>query len=245
MDGLSEEQVLEALGAPKLTDVETAETGETHNLLTAPQYVVHPVDFTKLGSDFVTDQASVIDFGESFQSSEPPEDLGTPQAYRSPELVLEKRAGIASDIWALGCTLFEIRTGRKLFATFDDDADDHIFVIALLLGKLPEPWWDEWEARKDCFEDEADPEGRVITTSNVAKPRPSDLPWVVQDPRSLEEILAPGLWYLNRDGEPLANRNISKDERDVFSDLLSKVLRYRPEERLGTSGILEHPWFKM
>lgn len=245
LDGLSEEQLIDALGKPDITQVKIENTEEVHNLSTAPQYLVHPVNFTKLGADLVTDQACVIDFGESFKTSEPPDDLGTPQPYRSPELVLDRKAGVASDLWALACTLFEIRTGRKLFGTFDDDPDDLLYVMALLLGKLPEPWWSEWEARKDCFEDEADTQGRVVKSANTDESIPSDLPWIVQDPRSFEETLAPGLYYLDADGEPLAHRDISKEERDVFSDLLSKMLKYRPEERPSTSEILEHPWFKM
>ena len=38
-------------------------------------------------------------------------------------------------------TLFEIRTGRKL------------------------SWWTTWEARKDCFEDETDPQARAVKTA--------------------------------------------------------------------------------
>lgn len=245
VDGLPNEQVTDAPDETALAKFMIVEDGEPHNLPTAPQYVVHPVDFTKLSADLITDQAFVIDFGESFSISEPPEDLGTPQAYRSPELVLEKKVGIASDLWALACTLFEVRTGRKLFDTFDDDPDDHLYATALLLGKMPEPWWNSWEARRDCFEDEADSRGRVVKTDNTDESRPSDFPWIVQDPRSFEEALVPGLYYLDRDGEPLAHRDISKEERDVFADLLGKMLEYKPEERLGTSEILEHTWFRM
>jgi hypothetical protein len=48
---------------------------------------------------------------------------------------------------------------------FDDDVDDHLYYMVLLLGKLPEPWLTTWEARKDCFEDEADPQARAIKSS--------------------------------------------------------------------------------
>ena len=44
--------------------------------------------------------------------------LGTP-AYMSPERVRGEPSGQASDIWAFGCVLYELLTGRKLFASKD------------------------------------------------------------------------------------------------------------------------------
>jgi serine/threonine-protein kinase SRPK3 len=135
--------VIQATGKPILEKVVT-ESSESPTETTTPKYLVHPVDVYKVSSRFVTDQACIIDFGESFEASNPPDDIGIPQAYRSPELVFDKVAGIGSDLWALGCTLFEIRTGRKLFGTYDDDVDDHLYCMALLLGRFPESWWTTW-----------------------------------------------------------------------------------------------------
>ncbi len=95
-----------------------------------------------------TGSACLTDFGESFQMATPPTDLGTPQVYCAPEQILEQKISKGCDLWALGCTLFEIRTGRKLFDTFDDDADEYLCKVASLLGKYPEPWWTEtWSMR--------------------------------------------------------------------------------------------------
>ena len=44
--------------------------------------------------------------------------LGTP-AYMSPERVRGEPSGQTSDIWAFGCVLYELLTGRKLFASKD------------------------------------------------------------------------------------------------------------------------------
>ncbi|EKD14358.1 protein kinase, putative [Drepanopeziza brunnea f. sp. 'multigermtubi' MB_m1] len=38
------------------------------------------------------------------------------------------KASLPSDIWGLGCTIFETRTGRTLFCPFDDD-DEYLFAF--------------------------------------------------------------------------------------------------------------------
>ena len=252
LDGLTEKEVIEALGIPKKVKVVTV-SGESSTDPAAPRYLVYPVDFYKVDSRFVTDQACIIDFGESFEASNPPEDLGTPEIYCSPELILDKVAGIGSDLWALGCTVFEIRTGRKLFNMFDDDVDDHLYYMVLLFGKLPEPWWTTWEAHKDCFEDEANPQGRAVKSSPATEQPPAQDPdkWglnnssVVYQPRSIQESLAPGLWYQNKDIGKEIHRNIPGDEIEVFADLLGKILNYDPSARLTANAAQDHEWFKM
>lgn len=83
----------------------------------------------------------MIDFGEYFNASNPPEDFGTPGYYRSPELLLDYKLDIQSDdVWGLGCTFFEIRTGRKYFDSFGDDKDEYLEDMCLVFGRLPEPW---------------------------------------------------------------------------------------------------------
>lgn len=53
---------------------------------------------------------------------------------------MERRAGLASDAWALGCTLFAIRTGRKFIDPFDENQDDRLCFIIETLGSPPAKW---------------------------------------------------------------------------------------------------------
>lgn len=208
----------------------------------APQYLVYPIDWayvasSKTGADLITHDACITDFGESYEASSPPSDLGIPEAYCSPEFDLEKRVGGPCDIWALACTLFEIRCRRDLFGTFEPDVDEHLSQIALVLGKLPEPWWSEtWEGRRKIFKDDVGDDGKVLSATSDDD--------VVERQRSLREAVAPrytgALYELNKHhlGE------ISDEEVDLLSDLLGRLLRYVPEERISAREALQHGWFK-
>lgn len=164
---------------------------------------------------------------------------------------MDKVVGVGSDIWALGCTLFEIRTGRKLFDTFDDDQDEYLCKMAMMLGKLPEPWWSTtWEARKIFFEDNVDGDGRVVEIHReLLRPDTGDgqvrfeaFAEQVPEPRSIKDAIILGLVYENRHGPGGVRHDISQEETDVFSDLLMKIFRYNPEERLTASEVVDHAW---
>lgn len=264
LDGLSEEDVLKVLGPPQITKVLTHDD-ESHDLDTAPQYLVYPVDWDKVLNEETPIKLSIgsaclTDFGESFEMDDPPAEVGIPQVYCSPEHVLEEKVGKASDLWALGCTLFEIRTGRKLFDTFDDDPDEYLYKVATILGRYPEPWWSEtWQPRKDFFEDSVDADGKVVEIRKDSSlqgndsARPQDegdygarvMVFEQAIPRSLEEAISSGLVYESNKGPQVLRRAVSSEEARVFADLLAKILKYDPAERLQASQVLEHEWFEL
>lgn len=247
------------VGETQTTPLVTA-SGESHQSAAAPHYMVYPVDWELVDSSYVSNEPCINDLGEAFDIRNPPKGLGIPMPWRAPELVLEKgnpdSAGIGFDIWALGCTLFEIRTGRRLFDAFDDDDDEYLDTIVSILGPMPEPWWSTtWEARKRAWTDETDEVGRAIPVhaSSLTEPAEDSFagkitihPSVAYGARSLEDKLAPGVWYIDRDeiGDD-EHREIQEHERNLFADLLRSLLRWRPEERISAEKALDHEWFKM
>lgn len=167
---------------------------------------------------------------------------------------MDKVIGVGSDIWALGCTLFEIRTGRKLFDAFDDEKDEYLCKISLMLGKLPEPWWTRtWEARKHFFEDDVDKDGRVVDICRESlqpdighgEVRHEASVVQVPEPRSIKDAIMPGLFYENRYGPGGVRHDISQEEAELLSDLLMKIFRYNPKERLTAREVVDHAWFKL
>lgn len=251
--------------------------GPLHNQPNAPQYLVYPIDWYDVDVSLIQREVCLIDFGESFRvtsdeslglSPNIPKNLGIPGSYRSPELILEKKAGIGSDLWALGCTLFEIRTGRKLFEPFDDEDDNYLDDFVLVFGVLPEPWWSTtWKNRRNLYKDEPDEQGRAVfsaatepqvnsealgsdehTNEQASAQEQKDSqstihPSVVEEARSLIEKLAPGLWYMPDHRPEEHHREISMEEMEVFADLLHLFFKYKPEERISAEDAMAHPWF--
>lgn len=205
-------------------------------------------------SKYISSDPCLIDFGESFMASDPPEKLGTPGPYRSPELILESKAGYESDLWALGCTLFEIRTGRRLFNLFDDEDDAYLEAMVQLLGVMPEPWWSTtWTERPNLYKDGVNEAGRAVSLSasethqGLADGAKSVVhPSVAEGARSLLDKLVPGVWYLSDDvHQDEKHWEIPLKERELFADLLGKLLTYTPEGRISAKNALQHEWFKL
>ena len=109
-------QLAEALAA-------THEKGIAHrdvkpsNIKVTPEGRVKVLDFGVAGPIVNDSEPSSADMSDSTDTTSQAL-LGTP-AYMSPERVRGESSGQASDIWGFGCVLYELLTGRKLFATRD------------------------------------------------------------------------------------------------------------------------------
>ena len=83
----------------------------------------------------LSDFGSYVDEGEYYNES-----FGT-RYYRSPENILVGKSSYPNDIWALGCTIYEILTGEILFDPDKDKEYDrdfyHLKLINELCGKFP------------------------------------------------------------------------------------------------------------
>ncbi|KAK9241731.1 kinase-like domain-containing protein [Lipomyces tetrasporus] len=138
VDSWSDQDVYELLGFP-VQDQVRAWSGEVLGQ-SAPKYLVEPAILSKLESKWFTEKALLVDFGKSFMLQAPPTNGGgIPMSYCAPEVYFEGKASVWSDIWALGCTIFEIRAGEQLFGSFLGGPHEVIRHIVQTLGKLPEP----------------------------------------------------------------------------------------------------------
>ncbi|EHK24113.1 uncharacterized protein TRIVIDRAFT_147331 [Trichoderma virens Gv29-8] len=101
-----------------------------------PESLVEPPEYTFDKSELL-DEVQLVDFGESFFISNPPKSICTPTSLHPPELVFRHSLTGAVDTWNLGCTTYELITGRTLFeAGFNDR--ELVPQFQKVLGGVPE-----------------------------------------------------------------------------------------------------------
>lgn len=232
-DELSEDELIKQLGEPNKEPLLTI-SGESP-VPSGPEYLVEGLKLDRLDARFISDHVSIIDFGESYDMNSPPEDLGITASFRSPELLFDNTIGVGCDLWALACTIYEIRTRSPLFENFMDDDDEVIMQMVPLLGKLPEPWWSSWKARGQWYKEDGSP----LINPETRKP------CILMD--TLEELLS-GSSSSSDDPERKKNAAggfiVQKEESEVQGNLLRGILNYNPKERPSIKAVLEHSWFK-
>lgn len=141
------ETIYQQLGRPMIEEVLTS-CGQKPDL-SAPKYLVESASFSCVDFEYISDQVLLIDLSEAFSELSPPfNGIGTPVSYCSPELLLESKASRASDVWALACTIFEIRSGFPLFESFESfvgSSTEILEEMVRILGMPPEPSHSLWE----------------------------------------------------------------------------------------------------
>jgi serine/threonine protein kinase len=144
----------------------------------APTYLVEAISVSNMCLDMITEHIRIVDFGQSFRCDSPPErGMGIPMSYMAPELLFENIAGTASDLWALGSTIYEIRAGRPLIDMFmGESPEDTAREIAHTLGAFPAAWNRITFGEEDC-----EPVGEEDDTKEMR-------PWIRPD-QALEHPL--------------------------------------------------------
>lgn len=150
--------------------------------------------------------------------------------YRAPEVILGIPYDYAIDMWSIGCTLFELYTGKILFTGRNNNA--MLRVIMECRGKFPHKLLRRGTLTYEYFDDllnfqsqEVDPlTGRTITKSMEIKAKPL---------RDLRSRLMPK-------GKKMDDQE--RKDVELFVDLLDKCLDLRPDKRITPTECLKHPF---
>ena len=227
----SDNEIYLMLGRPVMDEVRTIDLSPPTPH--APRELIAPVTAARLSSPaFLEENIIVINFGQAFDINQVPKDYkpATVRHYLSPEASFEGRVSTASDIWGLACTIFEIRAGFPLFDSFVTSRASVLRNIVLTLGKLPEPWWSVFEERHEWFEENGEPKppGKKSTIRDKLRMiGEKDTPPDADEGPMIEHV----------------GTRLEEGELVLLSDLLEKMLKYRPEERIDIQEVVNHPWF--
>lgn len=150
--------------------------------------------------------------------------------YRAPEIILGIPYDYGIDVWSVGCTLFELYTGKILFTGRNNNA--MLRSIMECRGKFPHKILRKGSLTYQYFDDllnfqaieEDKVTGRTVTKMIDIKAKPV---------KGLKERLMP------------KGKRMDEQERkeiELFADLLDKCLDLRPEKRITPSEALRHPF---
>lgn len=226
----------------------------------APQIVYRAVDFSSLDLGLLEPRIALTDLNEAVHTSDDTSyyHTGIHMSYASPEYILgiNQRHTKASDIWALASCFYAMRSGRPLLPP-SQSAPEHVALnIQHLMGPLP----DHLYTRRPEDSEIAQLTDDILATSQLTlkhkleeignwnpwhtmtrDERWENLQWYARDreidPEDPEHDLRSRL-----DVGPPPPAQLSEEEFADLYDLLSRMLRYVPGERLSIEEVLAHPW---
>ncbi|CAN8102946.1 unnamed protein product [Discula destructiva] len=152
--------------------------------------------------------------------------------YRAPEIILGVPYDYSIDMWSIGCTLYELYTGKILFT--GDSNNQMLRAIIEVRGKLSRKfytrgslWMDHFDERDNFISKERD--------KILGKPITRILPPVVKPSRDLRARLMAASGRMDEAEARHLNH---------FHDLLDRCLAVNPDKRLTPSEALQHPFFQ-
>lgn len=142
--------------------------------------------------------------------------------YKSPEILLELDYDISCDIWALGCTIFELLTGKILFdAKLSEQENEkrcHLYLITQKIGPIP---------KEMC---KKSPKKDIYFNGKINKVKGYNGLYFSE---SLKSILL----------KSLESHNLEKNTETQFIDIFFKMMSCDPKLRITTKDALNHPIF--
>ncbi|KAH9098883.1 hypothetical protein LEN26_016510 [Aphanomyces euteiches] len=143
------------------------------------------------------------------------QDIQTRQ-YRSPEVILGQNYDQSTDMWSMGCFVFELATGELLFdpksgKSYSRD-EDHLAQMIELLGRIPKNFAKSGKYSNDYFNSR----GELRKIHNLKF-------W------GLKDVL-------------VEKYEFDTDEAEQFAAFLEPMLRFQPSKRATAEESLHHPW---
>lgn len=226
LNDLSVEELYAKFGAPEPQPVIRLDGKPTSLEPGVPSHVIPSMWLGIAGDEIPIDEARLLlsDFGVAFRPSEEPRfESSTPLIIRPPEAHFEPSTPLSfsSDIWSLGCTIFELLAHRSLVDGIIAPPDEITAQQVHLQGILPPEWWDKWEQRAKWF----DEVGRPLSNECDVWSWDKRFEQWIQEPRHCSFM---GV--------------IDAEERASLLQLLRWMLAWKPGERPTAEEVLGSNW---
>ncbi|GAB5371403.1 hypothetical protein AAMO2058_001577000 [Amorphochlora amoebiformis] len=162
-------------------------------------------------------EVKICDLGNAVYEAKDVESIISTRQYRSPEVILGRSFDRKSDIWSLGCIIFEMLTGDYLFDPDEETRgvsrdEHHLQLMIELLGELPKEWVKDRKYSHEFFTYDG----------------------------HLRNAKVMGHWGLKL----ILNKRYRIPEADAVATatFLENLLRYNPKDRWSTSDLLCSDW---
>lgn len=143
--------------------------------------------------------------------------------YLAPELILHIDYNFSVDIWALGCSIYELLTGNILFDSESYGGNTyrhHLYMIAEKLGMFPQSWIEECEL-KDVFFNKRNTCIKGYRGIKFQRPLWKELQLICK------------------------NNNLTDELGTYFVDFMMGLFRYDVNSRFTAQIALDHKIFKL
>ncbi|KAH6580166.1 hypothetical protein BASA61_005287 [Batrachochytrium salamandrivorans] len=181
----------------------------------------------------VTENKSTLKLCDLGSASDISENEVTPylvsRFYRAPEIMLGLTYDTALDMWSIGCTLYEMSTGKILFP---GRSNNHMLRLIMdLKGKFPPKMLRRGQFTPEHFDENLNflqQESDKISGKDIVK-----TVTLIKPTKELKQRLLVGIGKLSEEEQWLMNQ---------FVDLLDRMLNLSPERRLTVKEALSHPF---
>ncbi|XP_063307839.1 serine/threonine-protein kinase PRP4 homolog isoform X2 [Pelobates fuscus] len=150
--------------------------------------------------------------------------------YRAPEIIIGKIYDYGIDMWSVGCTLYELYTGKILFP---GKTNNHMIKLAMdLKGKMPNKM-----IRKGVFKDQHFDANLNFMYIEVDKVTEREKVTVMSTINPTKDLLA----------DLIGCQRLPEDQRKKvhqLKDLLDQILMLDPAKRISINQALQHPFIQ-
>ena len=172
--------------------------------------------------------------------------------YQAPEAVLELKYSTATDIWSLGCIVFELITGDPLFNLSNDDGledSESIDTDTEILGgsEYEEFIWSD-DSESEYSGDDYDPTWdtsyqHFIQMESLLGKMPKHMSKLAKGYfNSRGELLHRPTVIHTTIKDKLTNYDVNEKESFLVENFIEKCLKYIPSERETANNLLKHPF---